>query len=110
MFVVHGTLATRCTLAELESLLVKEGVPVEERESSHFVGGRYLRIHEPGVHMTLERVSEREYLCRADAEVQASLSSACLRLAGKLAALGVGYRLELYDEADALMETFLNEA
>ena len=108
MFTVYGTLATQRTLDALQAELESQGVRTERRDSSHYRGGHYLRLAAPDVHCTLEQVSDTEALCRADATQRAALSAVCAQLAQALRSLDIGHRLELYDEADELLETLVH--
>lgn len=106
MIIVHGTLRCPRSLADLGVELAVAGLEVTTRDSAHYTGGSYLKVELAGVHATLERISDGEYLCRADGESLAQVSAGCRRLSGTLARLGIAHRFELYGDDDILLEDF----
>ena len=106
MIIVHGTLRCPRALADLAVELAVAGLEVTTRDSAHYTGGRYLRVELAGVHTSLERISDQEYLCRADGESLEAVSAACRRLSAILGRLRIPHRLELYGNDDILLEEF----
>ena len=106
MIIVHGTLRCPRPLADLAVELTVAGLEATTRDSSHYAGGQYLRVELEGVHTTLERIADGEYLCRADGDSLAQVSAACRRLSAILGRLHIRHRLELYGDDDILLEEF----
>jgi hypothetical protein len=75
---------------------------IQARESSHYTGGKYIRIHD-GDDFTFERISGSEYLIRGfenSIEVLLALSS---RVSSRLAILKIRHRFELYADSNEMM-------
>ncbi len=96
-----GQLESDLDLDRLAAQLSGSGLRVRLRESSHFEGGRYLRVEE-GADFTLERVGSTEYLARADASSLEQLLRAASTVSLALAGLDVRHRFEVYDPASRL--------
>jgi len=98
-----GHLDTPLPPEELASALKREGIAAEMRESSHYTGGRYLRIHAGGAaDLSLERTRGGEYIVRADADEDAALADAARRVSAALGRQGIRHRFELYGPGEGM--------
>lgn len=99
-----GHLLTSLGLSELAGVLAETGGPAEVRESSHYVGGLYVRASSGSENVTcsFERVSDQEYIARGDAVSFAALAQFAAALSRILAGASVKHRLEIYDGEDVL--------
>jgi len=102
-----GEIETDLDLTQLASRLKEAGLPAEVRHSSHYEGGQYLSLQsETEVDMSLERINDREYIVRGDADALAELTQAAERLSDALRGLGMRHRLEIYAEDGSLARYF----
>jgi hypothetical protein len=99
-----GQLLTRLGLSDLAAALAGTGHPSAVRESSHYVGGRYVRVAAGSDDATcsFERVSDQEYIARGDAASFEALAQFTAALSRTLSAGSVKHRFEIYDGEDAV--------
>ena len=106
MFYVNGTLRTRLSLIELSIHLAQPSMAAELRESNHYSSGRYLRLRNNDVYLTLERAGPEEYLVRADSELYPALLTACSDLSHHFSAADMPHKIEVYSEDDKLLAQY----
>jgi hypothetical protein len=100
-----GHLDTPFPPEDLASALEREGIAAEMRESSHYTGGHYLRIHTGGpTDLSLERSGGGEYIVRADSDEDEALAAAARLVSTALGRQEVRHRFELYGPGEAGME------
>lgn len=93
---------TALGLDDLAAAFVDEGIAAEVRESSHFAGGRYLRMcASDGAEVTLERTG-REMIVRADGD-GAALANAARLVSATMGRLGIRHRFELYGDENEML-------
>ncbi len=77
------------------------GLNVQVRESSHYTGGKYIRVYDSD-DFTLERIAAGEYLVRGFEESLQHLFDVASRVSERLAVLQIRHRLELYAPSNEL--------
>jgi hypothetical protein len=77
------------------------------RESSHYVGGEYVRVYDGDANLTLECLSG-EFLARADADSAAQVLAAATLISEALTRLDLCHRFEVYSEAADDMVAYLH--
>jgi hypothetical protein len=97
-----GEIQTDLRMRAFAGQLAKAGVRGEVRESSHYVGGNYVRVY-AGADFTFERVAAGEYLARGDAESEGQMFEAASRVSKALIDLGIRHRFEVYDAQSRLI-------
>ena len=98
-----GEVVTELGVNRLSARLAAAGLRVEVSDSSHFTGGRYIRIREgiDGVHFTLEHING-SYLADADADSVEEMHAAALRVSRALTGLGIRHRFDVHDRTARL--------
>jgi hypothetical protein len=97
-----GQIDTALPLEDLTDGLSSNGVRVQVRESSHYEGGRYVRVYE-GAYFTFERIGPTEYLARGDADSVEQMHKAASAVSWALSELDLRHRFEVYDSGARLV-------
>jgi hypothetical protein len=97
-----GEISSHSSLRRLAALLRNGGLAAEVRESSHYEGGRYVRVTEDG-DFTLERTASGKFLASATMYIDAQLLDVASRASNTLAGQDIPHRLELYDGHSTLV-------
>jgi hypothetical protein len=102
-----GQLDTPLGVEELAAALAAYGIRAQVRESSHYLGGRYIRVYEGDAHFTLECLTG-EYLARADAASAEQVLATAARVSQVLVTLDVVHRFEVYGGTDGDLVAYLH--
>lgn len=98
---MSGELETTLSLEDLSTQLSSSGLRVQVRESSHYEGGRYIRVNE-GAELTLERIGPTEYLSEGEAPSVEQMYESASTLSWTLTELDLRHGFEIYDSSNNL--------
>ena len=101
-----GEIVSSLSLGRLAAALRMGGLAAELRESSHYEGGRYIRVTEDG-DFTVEQVASGDFLIRAAADSDQQLLDTASSASKALAVQGIRHRFELYD-GESMMVQYLH--
>ncbi|MES2732878.1 MAG: hypothetical protein V4714_14080 [Bacteroidota bacterium] len=99
IYLIYGQLMASQSLEALALLFPK--MKTKLGESSHYEGGRYLRITDVAeTELTFEKIQRKEFLIKGEADTKEALQNLCKRISAILTANQLKHRMELYDEAE----------
>ena len=94
---LYGQIETALDFADLSGALA---IASRFGESSHYAGGRYLRIAREEAALTFERIEMAEYLVSGEATCTRDLSELARAVSEALGQSGCKHRLEIYCSAE----------
>jgi hypothetical protein len=97
-----GQIISGLSFRRLADLLRAGDLSAEVRDSSHYEGGRYIRVTDDG-DFTLEKIEADEYLARAEMDTAEQLLKTASRTSDVLTSQRIKHRFELYDEKATLV-------
>lgn len=89
--------------AAFAARLARAGLEPRVRDSSHMTGGEYLLVRQGAARATFERVSESEWLLRADSPVIDALEAGMRAISHALANDAIAHRIECYAADETLV-------
>lgn len=98
-----GEIVADMSLNRLAAILQAGNLPANVRESSHYVGGRYIRINRD-TDFSFEEIAQGEFLARADADDGQQLFRTATCISQVLTEHGIRHRFEIYDGNSTLVE------
>ena len=101
-----GEITAGISLARLAAILQSGGMPARVRESSHYQGGRYVRVDDDG-DFTIEQVARGHFLVQATSDSTQRLEETSGAISNALSIHNLRHRFELYDAAQ-LMTQYLH--
>jgi len=91
-----GQIVTDFSQSQLLHELIRHGMVVETRESSHYLEGHYIEVHGDAA-ISIERVDDKVFWIGGDADDPRTLIQDAQALSLALSNIGLRHRLEVYD-------------
>jgi hypothetical protein len=93
----------------LLTVMRKEGIKAEVRQSAHYEGGNYLGVDAGDASLTFERTTQEEFLIQGDSETLLSLTTLARAISEVLQRAGLKHRFEVYLPGNQLVNCFSHD-